>query len=1274
MRCTVTFVVLLAAMTGALGAANEETVGMQNVQITQLKNMYVETPLVTGGQTRCVIAVPDDAAYMPLAQKLAGAIQKAYGVAPPIRQASEVARQMPPGENLIALGLFTNNKIVEDLYLREYVQCDYNWPGGQKSYEIRTVHNPWLNGKNVVYLGSTTLEGCQAAVDWFIQVLAEHADGSVGSMIEVEKDGVRPALPGEVEVAGIRKTIETATLGTSLYTVAARCCNSYFTTGRPAWAKLFLQALRKIDELERNRESVRGTGDIQYVFHTFDCIEESPAFTDEERLEATNLLYRFAARLEDSKPVPTQEPLTRSVGNRPITGAFAAIYFSRSYPDLELSRRLLTNMERLYAPDMVHWKPPEDAPYYGQVTIVSSFKWALHRPDPRYVESGNLKKIADYYLLISNNLGERSGFGDFRGVGRGPQLMETYPLAAWLYKDGRYLWWWDHFAPDPTVRPRWFWAQRGQGLMGWVPPEVLPRKRPDDLLGIAVAPLEEWIHQGSGIAKYLGRSYEETHSFPIEDCYDKASFRAGLEPEDQYLLMSGFGYAYHSHPHANAIVNYSDQRRTMLYDDGYMIAQPTEHNTIIVLKDGWMGGIPELAQVRAQADFQDVGMFVSRLYDYSGVDWDRCVIWPKSRYFLVIDDMQARDPASYTFQCIWRTLGKADLQGRRWVSENSPGRFNLIACSDAGLTQRPSAGTDLNDPPFPTDKARRLVESVNKGMRPGESYQFANLFYSTPDTGAVQRVDVHRLGNTMTYLVEDGGNLALAGIRKSDAIPGLAIEGAAFHIQGDTLTVAGATRVEVGGPLFSSDVPVSVQANLRTGEAVLQVKKAAQVTFAAAAQGQKADRLEPGTHALKLRSVSVEDLQGIARELQAARARVGAAAPVAEKPRASSAQGFRKLWEYRAGAAAQQAAAEGSRHPNAVCAADTNGDGLQEVFVAGTDNAIHALAADGRRLWRHELPDVIHDLIVTGDRRQIVAACNDSTVYSLNPDGTPNWSVVPEARGVWMGAAREGQPVVVCDADINGDGNVEIIVGINKGIVYAYDHTGRLLWHALSHRPHSMTSLVAYDLYGDGRKEVITGNTYNWSPIFSPDGNPIGGAGGTGHAGAVAIASADMDGDGKGEIVAGDKLGKVWLQKASEAGSWDRRNNTNVYDTGSDITAVAIGDVNGDGKLEAAVASRNFILYLFDAERKPMWQANLGDVCLDIVVADMTGDGRAEIICGCEDGSVRVVDAAGKVVAWYQTAAPVNSVRVCELDGRPETKEIVASCEDGTVCALQVAR
>ena len=58
---------------------------------------------------------------------------------------------------------------------------------------------------------------------------------------------------------------------------------------------------------------------------------------------------------------------------------------------------------------------------------------------------------------------------------------------------------------------------------------------------------------------------------------------------------------------------------------------------------------------------------------------------------------------------------------------------------------------------------------------------------------------------------------------------------------------------------------------------------------------------------------------------------------------------------------------------------------------------------------------------------------------------------------------------------------------------------------------------------------------------------------------------------------------------------------------------------------------------------------------------------------GNEDGSVQVVDGRGTIVACYQTPAGVRSIRACKLDGKPQTKGIVASCEDGSVWALQLA-
>ena len=1095
--------------------------------ITQLKPLYLDTALAVDGRARCAIVAPDDPAYRPLAQKLAQAVQQACGVAPPIRSPAEVVRNMPPRENLIALGLFANNPLVEDLYLREFVLCDYAWPGGACSYVIRTVHNPWLNGQNVVYLGSASLAGCQAAVERFAQRLGQSRHGSLGPIIEVSKDGQSPQAPEETDEKIAARTlaqIEKAVSQDSAYKFAAHAANAYFLSGHPVWARLFLASLRKIDQLHRSQPDVASPSACQYIFQWFDCIEEGPAFSDQDRLEATNLLYQFAARLPEAQK--DLKPLVRSAGNHGMASAMAALYFSRYYPDLELSKRLLANARTFYEPDMKAWKPPEDSPRYANITVVRSFRWALQCPDRRYIDQGRLKRIADYYMLISNNLGQLSGIGDFVGLGHPCDLVESYPLAAWLYRDGRLLWWWDHFAKEPTALGSGFHRHRGQGLMGWVPPDVLPRKRPDDLLGISLAPLDQWIYDRRDIASFLGRPYEDTRRFPIEQCYDKVAFRAGFDPSDQYLCLSGFGWGYHSHAHANAIVNYTDQGQTRLYDDGYMVAQPSEHNTVIVLKEGWMGGIPELAQVRAQADFPQVGLFVSRLNDYSGVDWDRAILWSKSRWFLVIDALQAQQAGNYTFQGIWRTLGTAQLRARRWESiatdANPPGSFHLLACSDARLAPKPSAGTNLNAPPFPLDKARRLVQSASQRMQPGDRYTLANLLYTTPDAGRSSQLNVARLDNTAAYLVDDGGQLLLAGVGPCDALPGLRLDATAFLLSTTTLTAAGARRIHLGTSLLAADAPINVELDLRTGEARVKLTSAAQLTWTASQQAEKIQRLTPGAHTVQLRPVAASSLSALAQAMQTAFARLSQPAAQAETAVAQTGSAIRRLWQYRAASSKPPAAvALTSPHPNALRVADLDADGREEILVAGADNAVHALGADGRRLWRHPLPDTILDLNVTpaaARPRQIVVGCDDNRVHVLQADGSLAWSAAPPPRSYARPGYREGdlavhqgKPVVVFAADLQADGRPTVIVGVSNGFVYAFDPAGKLLWDAISHTPHSMTCGAACDLDGDHRQEIVMGNIYGYAQIFSADGKRFGQSCGTGHAGAVVVASADIE-------------------------------------------------------------------------------------------------------------------------------------------------------------------
>jgi len=374
------------------------------------------------------------------------------------------------------------------------------------------------------------------------------------------------------------------------------------------------------------------------------------------------------------------------------------------------------------------------------------------------------------------------------------------------------------------------------------------------------------------------------------------------------------------------------------------------------------------------------------------------------------------------------------------------------------------------------------------------------------------------------------------------------------------------------------------------------------------------------------------------------------------------------------GPAARQDMQPGEFRLNALRAVDLDADGLHEVLAAGTDQSIHAIAADGTELWQYHTGSVINDLAVadgsgTGDYL-IAAACQNMKLYTATEDGQEAWTLAPPPRTYARAGYRGVKPfqsrlTVAFAADLSGDGPEEIIVGSANWRTYVYDRAGELLWDEVLWA-HTPTCGAAIDLDGDGAREVVMGNSYTSTVIYDSEGTILGSGRGSGHAGPTALACGDLDGNGLGEMVVGDRAGKLWFQE------WQGREMPS-WSTGSDVTAVALGDVDGDGRLETAAASRNFLLYLFDADGQPLWQTNLLDVCGDVQIADVMGDEALELVCACEDNTVKIVSGStGDVLAWYRTGGWIREVRVCELDGDAATREIVASCDDGAISALQV--
>jgi hypothetical protein len=217
-------------------------------------------------------------------------------------------------------------------------------------------------------------------------------------------------------------------------------------------------------------------------------------------------------------------------------------------------------------------------------------------------------------------------------------------------------------------------------------------------------------------------------------------------------------------------------------------------------------------------------------------------------------------------------------------------------------------------------------------------------------------------------------------------------------------------------------------------------------------------------------------------------------------------------------------------------------------------------------------------------------------------------------------------------ADIEGDGKKEIIVGgrsLNPdgslgcaGIVYVYRANGDLMWQKTVRADVNSSAAVA-DLNGDGYKDIVVGMGA-WNADGENADNECGknNPSAPGNGGVVAL-------DGRN----GDVL---WVFDTQDWGEWGTGPNgvlDGVY------SSPAVGDVNGDGKVEVVFGAWDDCIYLLDNEGNPLWGEVPIDTPLDFcgrhgffnhdtvwsspALADLTGDGNLEIVVGgdisCDD-------------------------------------------------------
>jgi hypothetical protein len=304
-----------------------------------------------------------------------------------------------------------------------------------------------------------------------------------------------------------------------------------------------------------------------------------------------------------------------------------------------------------------------------------------------------------------------------------------------------------------------------------------------------------------------------------------------------------------------------------------------------------------------------------------------------------------------------------------------------------------------------------------------------------------------------------------------------------------------------------------------------------------------------------------------------------------------------------------------------------------------------------------------------------VPAAAVSTVDLMDPGAAVGTPLIQQARPRYAVGTGEGRP-----AQVNVyDGPTNALLGVINP--FRPDFTGG-------------ARVVTADLTGDGVPEVIVASGPGGQTVIEIyEGKTLRLAKSflayhEGFTGGVMIAAGDVNGDGRADIITGaGEGGGPHVQVFSGA----------MLFPGGDVTpavepypiysfyayehgfrggiSVAVGDVNGDGKADIITGSgvgggprvvvhsgaTGQVLYSYFAY-DPHFRGGV-----NVAAADLTGDGKAEVVTGAGDGGDYEVKAwsgiyrAALYMAWTDTTLAGVRVAAKDLTGDDRPEVIVAT-------------
>ena len=255
-------------------------------------------------------------------------------------------------------------------------------------------------------------------------------------------------------------------------------------------------------------------------------------------------------------------------------------------------------------------------------------------------------------------------------------------------------------------------------------------------------------------------------------------------------------------------------------------------------------------------------------------------------------------------------------------------------------------------------------------------------------------------------------------------------------------------------------------------------------------------------------------------------------------------------------------------------------------------------------------------------------------------------------------------------ADLDGDGDLDLVGGNNTGLLYYFENTGNSANPDFTERtgaqnPMDGISVLSYskpaftDLDGDGDHDLIVGNDYGDIAYFENTGtvavphftqrtdaaNPFDGISMGSHS---TLALADLDGDGDVDLAVGVNEGDIpYYENVGTSTSPDFVLRSDVSNPLNNISpglqsTPAFADVDGDSDFDLVVGNKDGGIFYFENtgtttepgftqhthSDNPFYGAFAG-YWIGLEFADINGDGHPELIVGNDDGIIHYFESVG---------------------------------------------